>query len=106
MHYRDYPVPRLTARKRVLSNISKEDMGFDTPCWLWLGETDRNGYGRIKRRGKYVPVHWILKGDPPDGLEVDHLCKIRSCVRPEHLEFVTRQENMRRRHASNSDKAE
>lgn len=66
-------------------------------CWIWQHEVDRNGYGRIKRDGVRVPTHWLLIGDPPEGMEVDHLCKQRACVRPEHLEYVTHAENNRRK---------
>lgn len=97
MNYKPYPKPRQSVRKRVLHNVKAEDRGYDTPCWIWLGEVDRNGYGRIKRNGVRVPAHWVIKGDPPEGLEVDHLCKQRACVRPEHLEYVTHAENNRRK---------
>jgi len=97
VRYRPYPVPRQSVRKRVLAGLLEADRGFLSPCWLWQGRVDRNGYGRIKRDGVEVPVHWILKGDPPEGMEVDHLCKQRACVNPDHLEFVTREENLRRR---------
>lgn len=96
-HYRPYPIPRRSVRKRVLDNIVEADRGYVTPCWVWLGEKDKHGYGRIKRDNRRVPTHWILKGDPPEGLESDHLCFQRDCVRPEHIEYVTRQENLRRR---------
>lgn len=82
---------------RLLGKTKSASLGFDTPCWIWQGEQDKYGYGRIKSNGKYMPVHWVLKGVPPGDLEVDHLCKQRSCVRPAHLEYVTRQENLRRR---------
>jgi len=99
--YRPYPIPRKSVKKRVLSNVVEADRGYEGgPCLVWLGEKDKYGYGRIKRDGRRVPVHWILKGDPPEGMEVDHLCKQRDCVRPDHLEFVTRQENLRRRDES------
>lgn len=97
--YRPYPKPRQNVRKRVLLGSKAEDRGYETPCWIWQGEVDRNGYGRIKRDGVRVPTHWIIKGDPPAGLEVDHLCRQRACVRPEHLEYVTHAENNRRKGA-------
>ena len=96
-----------SARDRVLDSIKPVFMGHliegvESKCWLWQGEVDRNGYGKIKHDDRYVPPHWVLKGDvmrgyaPPDGMEVDHLCKVRNCVRPSHLEYVTRLENMAR----------
>jgi hypothetical protein len=98
-----YPKPRQDAKTRVLRNVKTVDTGYadsdgvKSSCWLWQGETDRNGYGRIKREGVRVSAHWVLKGDPPDGLEVDHLCRQRACVRPSHLEYVTHEENERRK---------
>jgi hypothetical protein len=102
-----------SARDRVLDNIKPVDLGYildgePSKCWLWQGETDRDGYGKIKHEGKYIPPHWTLMGNvrngyrPPkvDGeeMEVDHLCKQRLCVRPKHLEYVTRLINMQRMH--------
>lgn len=60
---------------------------------------DKEGYGRIKFRGKYVPVHWVLDGRPPTGYDKDHKCQQRDCVRPSHLENVTKSVNTQRRQA-------
>jgi hypothetical protein len=90
--------------ERVRDNIKVIDNGYISPCFSWKGEKDKMGYGRVKHQGKYVPAHWVLKGNlhrgyrPPDDMEVDHLCKQRDCVRPSHLEYVTRLENMQRMH--------
>lgn len=70
-------------------------------CWLWTGSPDANGYGRFVRDGgaiEYVHrvAYQLLVGPIPDGLTVDHLCFTRMCVRPEHLESVTNEENARR----------
>lgn len=62
-----------------------------------MGEKDKDGYGRIKHKGKYVPAHWVLDGRPPEGYEKDHLCHQRDCVRPSHLENVSRSVNTERR---------
>lgn len=92
-----YPQPIGTVRQRLLASCRQEERGFDTPCLIWYGEKDKEGYGRIKDGGKYVPVHWVLSGKPPEGMEKDHLCQQRDCVRPSHLENVTKAENTRRR---------
>lgn len=95
---RGYPKKRVTdVKRRILSRARAEDRGYESACLIWLGEKDKFGYGKIKRNGKYVQAHWVIKGDPPEGYEVDHLCHQRDCVRPSHLEYVTRAENTKRR---------
>ena len=69
-------------------------------CWLWTAKTESNGYGRVKFGGKSYGAHrlayeWV-KGEIPQGLSIDHLCRVRNCVNPDHLEAVTHQENQRR----------
>ena len=70
-----------------------------TGCWLWTGVL-RKGYARIKICGKQYSAHhitWLIKNKTiPFGLECDHLCRVRHCVNPDHLEFVTNSENVRR----------
>lgn len=67
-------------------------------CWLWTGPTQpHNGYGRLGYRGRSVFAHRLayelLVGPIPDGLTLDHLCRVRTCVNPLHLEPVTQREN-------------
>jgi hypothetical protein len=64
-------------------------------CWLWVGYT-RNGYGRFWDGERLVEAHIWAFGEVPDGLELDHLCRVRHCVRSSHLEPVTHSENTRR----------
>lgn len=75
-------------------------------CWIWQGCTDRGGYGLFTgERGHPIPYmsmahrwsYYAAVGPVPDGLELDHLCNVRACINPAHLEPVTRQENQRRR---------
>lgn len=75
----------------------EEDRGFETPCWVWQGYIAPNGYGK-SRAAKFAHVaQWeITNGPVPDGLELDHLCRVPACVNPSHLEAVTHAENMRR----------
>ena len=69
-------------------------------CWLWTGHLDADGYGKIKVQGKTIRVHRFSYerhiGPIPDGLEIDHLCRVRNCVNPGHLEPVTTKENQSR----------
>lgn len=69
-------------------------------CWLWIGRRDRYGYGKFRVDGVERTAHRVvyehLVGPVPDDLELDHLCRIRLCVNPAHLEPVTHLENTRR----------
>lgn len=83
--------PRIEERWRV------EDRGYESPCWIWLLKTNATGYGythgnRLAHRFYYEEA----KGPIPAGLQLDHLCRERLCVNPDHLEPVTPMENTRR----------
>ena len=69
-------------------------------CWLWTGSTSPQGYGQFKYCGKVLQAHrfayWIDHGMMPMDLQMDHLCRTRSCVRATHLEPVSVRENIRR----------
>lgn len=69
-------------------------------CWPWPGSLTSSGYGKVSWYGMEYLVHRIayqaLVGDVPDGLELDHLCRVRSCFNPSHLEAVTHRENVLR----------
>lgn len=71
----------------------------DTGCWEWTAHRTRLGYGRFYA-GRYVQAsRWsfeFFRGPIPDGLEIDHLCRNRACVNPDHLEPVSHAENCRR----------
>ena len=70
------------------------------PCWIWSGSCDRDGYGHFWNGERNVRSHqhsYVMANGPvPDGLEVDHLCRVRGCVRPDHLEAVTHAVNVSR----------
>lgn len=76
----------------------------DNGCWLWHGHRDDQGYGRWSHarsvHGLSIYVHraayTLIVGSVPDGLELDHLCRVPHCANPEHLEPVTHRENMHR----------
>lgn len=75
-----------------------------TGCWLWTGRLDRDGYGRVQMGDRDAMAHRVVRkllaGPLSTGLQIDHLCRVRNCVNPEHLEEVTTQENSRRRNAA------
>lgn len=99
---RSGPIPKTPAAK-VLARIVRSD-----GCWEWPGNKTADGYGTVddftsaKRRRLYAHrvAYEALVGPIPDGLELDHLCRNRSCVRPDHLEPVTHGVNIQRSWAS------
>ena len=70
------------------------------PCWIWTATTNNGGYGQFWFDSKDVGAHrWMyetLVGPIPEGLQIDHLCRVRNCINPKHLEPVTCGENVRR----------
>ena len=72
----------------------------ESGCWLWLGELNRNGYGRLSVGGRRAMAHRLayelLVGPIAPGLVLDHLCRVRCCCNPAHLEPVTVRENTHR----------
>ena len=78
----------------------KVDRSDAEGCWPWRGWRNHKGYGYLRVDGRNVGAHRVMYewavGPIPDGLELDHLCGRRDCVRPDHLEPVTHMENMRR----------
>jgi hypothetical protein len=67
-------------------------------CWLWIGNTSAQGYGTMYFHGENTPAHraaWQLhRGPIGEGKEIDHLCKTRACVNPDHLRVITKSANL------------
>lgn len=95
----DHIVKRITARCTVT----------DDGCWVWQGGKGHNGYGLTQVHGKSWRIHrlmyTLLVGEIPAGLDLDHLCRVRACCNPGHLEPVTRRENLLRGDTMNAKRA-
>jgi hypothetical protein len=80
-----------------------EDRGYNTPCWVWQRHINEGGYGMMrdelnggKLRSAHKTYYERANGPVPNGLEIDHLCRVRCCVNPDHLEAVLHLVNMDR----------
>ena len=95
-----YNVPMLKRRPSNPPNAEKFWSLADKskpPCWQWTGPSSPLGYGYFGRYGVAHRVAYeIAVGPIPDGLEIDHLCRNRGCVNPEHLDAVTHRQNILR----------
>lgn len=83
-----------------------------TGCWIWQRSVSTAGYGHIWDGGKLLAAHRVayelVKGLIPEGLTLDHLCRNRRCINPDHLEAVTHRVNVLRGEsfaAENANKA-
>ena len=93
MPYRTIPENR---KARFMARVEIRENG----CWYWLGAINKTGYGVSSIDGQKTLAHrafWIFEnGQVPEGMDLDHLCRNRACINPEHLEVVTRSVNLRR----------
>lgn len=95
----NYPLPSDGGR-RIRKRWTEADTGYDTPCWISTLAKSELGYARERcgdtvgyaHRHAYERAH----GPIPEGMSIDHLCRIRSCVNPAHLEPATQAENVQR----------
>jgi hypothetical protein len=92
-------IPRRPAEVRFEEKVQYDP---NTGCWLWQGANDgRAGYGSFRPFRRDTKAHRFsyehFNGKQiPAGWEIDHKCNTPACVNPDHLEAVTREENMRR----------
>ena len=85
-----------TAGERLAARSRRTPTG----CLVWTGATSNRGYGQINVAGVTRSTHRVAyelaAGPIPEGLTIDHLCGVRTCVEPTHLEAVTIAENLLR----------
>ena len=86
-----------TVEERFWMKVNQDGANW---CWLWTGNTTHNGYGQFTVDGRTRRAHryayQLLVGPIDVDKELDHLCRVRPCVNPAHLEMVTRQVNQLR----------
>lgn len=103
------PRPRLyrDMEDRLTSRSVQIDMGFESPCWLWLGRVEPNGYAKVGvylgggRTKEVVRNYWVHRvayevftcSPIPDGHDVDHRCKQTCCINPAHLRAIPAAKN-------------
>lgn len=96
---------RKTVEERFWEKVNKTD-----GCWLWLGAISDTGYGAFNAGDRNVSAHrftYELKhGKQPSDMHLDHLCRVRACCNPDHLELVTPEENFRRGNAAPQERCE
>ena len=99
---------RAAIMSRIMANVEIRDAGYKTPCWLWTmadsGDGRGGGYPRMKLNARTCAVHKVAfvneHGYVPGNKQIDHKCRNRLCVNPDHLEMVSHRENQKRRAAA------
>lgn len=86
-------LPKLTAHfQKRLADVSKGD-----GCWIWPGHVDSDGYGRFRFGRRNWAAHRVSYevhvGPISEGLVIDHICRVRRCIKPAHLRAVDRKTN-------------
>lgn len=85
-------IKALTPKERLLRRTIQTE-----GCWLWTGSLLPGGYGTVSISMKPYLVHrlsWVVyRGEIPSGMVIDHMCRVRNCVNPDHLRVVTQRTN-------------
>lgn len=85
--------------EKIMDKVSPEP---NSGCWLWMGALGRDGYGQtsfpyLSKSRRAHRISWeLFRGEIPKGMVLDHLCRVHSCVNPDHLQVVTSAENIKR----------
>lgn len=93
-------MPRWSSEGRRTFNVHdcRIEPTPETGCWLWTGVINGSGYGRVGVGGVLLMAHRVFweraNGSIPDGMLLDHLCRVRSCCNPDHLRLVTPKVNV------------
>lgn len=103
-----YSVPKTREPERkivpAMERFKRHYVVSENGCWDWTGAKVNKGYGFFRIHPRYGTTaahrsaYIMFKGEIPEGLTIDHLCKNIGCVNPEHLEAVPLAENLRRAH--------
>ena len=97
------PNPEHRLNRAELARLNRNITTDPTGCWLWTGQLNSNGYAWGARGPGHTRrvIHRILwehykNQEVPEGMQLDHLCRVRNCVNPEHFEVVTPSQNTKR----------
>lgn len=94
MRIKPYPIvdPKIRFNKKYFIDAKG--------CWMWQGAISENGYGKFSIRGKDIYAHRFsyetFKGPIQEGYVIDHMCLVKSCCNPEHLDVTIQAENVYR----------
>lgn len=86
--------------RNTVERLRRRYVTEQNECWVWTGGIAKNGYSKVRINNRYQSGHRAFyehyKGPIPGGLQIDHLCRNKRCVNPDHLEAVTARVNTRR----------
>lgn len=86
---------KMMVGRQSLANYEEVEAGYKTPCWLWRGVVNKDGYATSGKRLVHRTLYAEKHGAIPPNLECHHKCRNRSCVNPNHLEVTTHRGNIR-----------